>query len=657
MRRIVMKSIEDIFRDTYSGAIPKVCKSNEHIFGEIKKFSENNSYTNLSFSEQIYLYRHRLSQVPTCECGNSVKYLTILKGYNKFCSTSCRYARESAKENTKKTKLERYGNENYSASKKRMGWFSKKSETEQQQINTKRANTNIIRYGESTNLWTTDGREKTKKTNIKKYGADHLMKSDAIKKARNEANMSKYGVANPFQREDVKQKIKATLREKYGVDHPSRSDTIKQKTKLTCIQRYGVTTNLQAPAAKQNARSSLLEKFGSNSYFATAEFQNYIKMHNLEKYGSEYIIGTDYFTEKSKESRLKRCYENLFTHHVIPNFDIEEYSGKYMSDKEYSWYCTKCNNRFFKKFSSVDIFIDCPVCDKSDKLTGTSMGQREIEDFVRSSGIYFESNKHGLFDDGRHVDIYIPSLKLAIEYNGTYWHSDKYKSNNYHSRKYLDLKEKGIRLIQIWDYQWDTDKEKVKTFLLHKFGMSLKLNARSCSIKEITSREYRNFCNATHLKGHAAATFKYGLYKGEELVSIMSFSKSRFGIGNNQGYELVRFSSKCNVRGAASKLLSHFIKTEKPDEIYSYSSNDYSDGKLYESLGFSKIGESYNNYWYYDGINKKSIHRLNFTKKRLITLGYDERKTEKEITEELSLIRYFDSGTTTWGLKLNGIDN
>lgn len=55
---------------------------------------------------------------------------------------------------------------------------------------------------------------------------------------------------------------------------------------------------------------------------------------------------------------------------------------------------------------------------------------------------------------GHELDIYIPEIKLAIEINGTYWHSSIYKSEDYHQKKSLECLSKGINLIHIFEYDW-----------------------------------------------------------------------------------------------------------------------------------------------------------------------------------------------------------
>jgi hypothetical protein len=52
------------------------------------------------------------------------------------------------------------------------------------------------------------------------------------------------------------------------------------------------------------------------------------------------------------------------------------------------------------------------------------------------------------------LDLYIPSLSLAIEYNGTHWHSIEHcPIIDKHLNKSLLCREKGIRLIHIYEFE------------------------------------------------------------------------------------------------------------------------------------------------------------------------------------------------------------
>ena len=64
------------------------------------------------------------------------------------------------------------------------------------------------------------------------------------------------------------------------------------------------------------------------------------------------------------------------------------------------------------------------------------------------------------------VDIYIPSKQVAIEFNGLYWHSEKAgKGKDYHYNKWLSCKNKGVRLITVWEDDWRYRRDAVTQYI------------------------------------------------------------------------------------------------------------------------------------------------------------------------------------------------
>jgi very-short-patch-repair endonuclease len=59
------------------------------------------------------------------------------------------------------------------------------------------------------------------------------------------------------------------------------------------------------------------------------------------------------------------------------------------------------------------------------------------------------------------LDIYIPSLKVALEYNGTYWHSEKFREPNHREVKTSLCCEQGIQLLHIEEEDWNNDKNSI----------------------------------------------------------------------------------------------------------------------------------------------------------------------------------------------------
>lgn len=64
------------------------------------------------------------------------------------------------------------------------------------------------------------------------------------------------------------------------------------------------------------------------------------------------------------------------------------------------------------------------------------------------------------------LDIYIPELNKAIEFNGTYWHySEKHFIPGKHGLKSKLCRRKGIKLLHVREDLWLKDKEKMKNII------------------------------------------------------------------------------------------------------------------------------------------------------------------------------------------------
>jgi len=278
----------------------------------------------------------------------------------------------------------------------------------------------------------------------------------------------------------------------------------------------------------------------------------------------------------------------------------------------------------------------------------------EINEFINSLDVSTITSSMSIIKP-QQLDIFIPLHKIAIEFNGLYWHSDNFIDKNYHLNKTKACEDIGIQLIHIFEDEWVNKKDVVKSRLRNLLGVTeYKIYGRKCSIKEITNNISRIFLDKNHLQGFTNSTVKLGLFHEEELVSVMLFNKPRIGIGQDyDGYELTRFASKLNtsVIGGADKLLKYFVKNTKPKKIVSYADKRWSNGDLYEKLGFKLTHENKPNYWYVLGKTRK--HRFNYRKNALKEKGIDiTNKTEHEIMLNLGIYRIYDCGTLSYTLDL-----
>jgi hypothetical protein len=280
------------------------------------------------------------------------------------------------------------------------------------------------------------------------------------------------------------------------------------------------------------------------------------------------------------------------------------------------------------------------------KKCGNSMSliEREVSDFITSLNINFEENDRSVLN-GKELDIYIPSKKIAIEFNGLYWHSELFKDKNYHLDKTELCEKEEIQLIHIFEDEWLYKQDIVKSRLKNLLGLTeTMIYGRKCVIKNVSSKITKSFLDDNHIQGKCVDKIRYGLYHQDELVSIMTFGKRK--ILNNDGWELIRFCNKLNtsVIGGASKLFKHFIKTHVFETLISYADRRWSDGGLYNNLGFEYISKTPPNYFYYNENLKTRESRIKYQKHKLVTQGFDVNLTEREITNKMGLYRIYDSG-------------
>ena len=294
----------------------------------------------------------------------------------------------------------------------------------------------------------------------------------------------------------------------------------------------------------------------------------------------------------------------------------------------------------------------CPKCNKNQ----FSKGEKEIVQFLRSK--QFKLYENFILENKKELDIYIPDKKIAIEYNGLYWHNELKKPNiNYHLDKTLECERQGIRLINIFEDEWIEKQEIVKSRLENILGFTNnKIYGRKCKVKEVSHEESIRFLNENHIQGNLNSKFRYGLYYNNELVSLMTFGKFIQNLGSvskdDDTWELLRFCNKLNtsVVGGASKLLKHFIKTLHPKTIISYADRRWSDGHLYETLGFEHTHDSKPSYFYVVGHQRQN--RFNYRKDKLVKQGFDKDKSEHEIMLERKIYRIYDCGTMKYTMKL-----
>jgi hypothetical protein len=171
-----------------------------------------------------------------------------------------------------------------------------------------------------------------------------------------------------------------------------------------------------------------------------------------------------------------------------------------------------------------------------------------------------------------------------------------------------DLSAEGHKPIIITEDRWRRQQGMMRARLLAHLEVFIPMFARNCEVRKIDKETAKAFLQENHSYGDAACRYRYGLYlkrytgkRGEgvvhpgTLVAVATFSNARKwqkGEKTIRSYEWTRYASLPGVRinGGMGKMLKAFIKDVQPDDIMSYADLEWSEGAVYEQLGFKLDG-------------------------------------------------------------------
>lgn len=252
----------------------------------------------------------------------------------------------------------------------------------------------------------------------------------------------------------------------------SELDKISAKNKASKLKNWGDENYNNMEQNKKTKK----ERYGDENWNNRKKALETISKKSPE----EKAIGIEKQTKKHYETFINRFIEKIKNHNVEyvrtePNKDIVLRCT--VCNKEIKHSRTTYNNilRFNRSF--------CSYCNDKYK---TSSGEKELNEYICS--LYknkIERNNRKVLK-GKEIDIYLPELNIGFEFNGTYWHMDErfYKPTDfnkpknktaeeiwlYDNQKIKLAEEEGIKLIQIKQYDWETNKDFVKQQIKELLG-------------------------------------------------------------------------------------------------------------------------------------------------------------------------------------------
>lgn len=239
------------------------------------------------------------------------------------------------------------------------------------------------------------------------------------------------------------------------------------------------------------------------------------------------------------------------------------------------------------------------------------------------------------------IDMFDEELKIGIEYNGVFFHSEKRCSKNYHLDKTLAANQLGWQLIHLFDVEFNNKnkKKRVLSFLRSKFQKNKRvIGARKVVFAPIAWSHAAMFCEQWHMQGQPHhALLSLGAILDDEIVAVATFGRHH---RDSSKVVLSRFACKENVTisgclGKFSKLASHYFKTE----IITWVDRRFSEGGSYKRAGWVIDGILKPDYFYTKGYNL--ISKQSRQKKKI---GTPEGMTENEHAQQDKLLKVWDCG-------------
>lgn len=270
------------------------------------------------------------------------------------------------------------------------------------------------------------------------------------------------------------------------------------------------------------------------------------------------------------------------------------------------------------------------------KMQGISIAEKEILAFLQSIASDFQTKR---FANDYELDCYSDSLKLGVEYNGLYWHSEENRPRDYHLKKTKYFESRGIRVIHVWEHEWKDRKEQVKDFLRSACGgNAVRIGARKCEFREIGYEEAKEFLSRCHIQGHCKqTTYAIGCFYEGELVGVCSFGRHH---RDSSKYVLNRFACKANYTISGFLAKASKIGAVKLGTIYSWAHYAKSQAKGYIAAGWSVEGFLRPDYFYADAQGRVISKQA----RKKSAVGTPTGMTEAQHSKADGLYRIWDCG-------------
>lgn len=225
-------------------------------------------------------------------------------------------------------------------------------------------------------------------------------------------------------------------------------------------------THMQEPATKAYTDEEIFEI--AKKFKTRSEFQK-----NSKAYSAAFSRGKDFVdkvcahmtsVKKVQKHTKETAATDALKYKTKREWCVND-AGSYLAAVKNGWVDEVCQHMTPMRFSS------------KEELVILEMVRKLFPDACKK---VFKNNNKNFRQSKYELDIYIPSLKKGIEYDGAYWHSPEIlaksknitieQANKYHEEKDMFFESLGIKVLHIHEKHWLStgkvwDKQKILSFL------------------------------------------------------------------------------------------------------------------------------------------------------------------------------------------------
>lgn len=260
------------------------------------------------------------------------------------------------------------------------------------------------------------------------------------------------------------------------------------------------------------------------------------------------------------------------------------------SNKVIMWECENGHRWETSVGNRVQFDHGCPVCAAASH---SSRMEREfadaVEDIVGADAMV-RSDRETL--GGKELDVVVSDARVAFEFNGVFWHSSEvaaHVENLSHVTKTELARDVGIRLVHVWEDEWQRRRGGVLAQVREVLGVSMRhpFAALSCSRLDDLSQARQFVSEHGMYDGACACDAAFGMSSPDgRLVAAML-------VDSSSGVPTI--VATCGLSGTGthvSELLS-FVAGELGvgvRDLRAVCDDGFDDGGVFKDVGMSCVG-------------------------------------------------------------------